>query len=64
MLVNRPKQVICKIGGYNIIVASDDVLEDEEKFGKFCQEFKGVLVVLSKAAAPDHSTVEGTHAVH
>lgn len=46
MLVHRPKTVICKVGTYDIIVSSDNTVEDEAKFHKFCQEFKAVLMMM------------------
>ena len=52
MLVHRPKAVICKIGTYDIIVSSDNPLEQESKFTQFCQEFKTVLMMVAGQASP------------
>ncbi len=51
MLVNRPSKVICKVGNYDIIVRSENQLEDSNKFDNFCQEFKMVLLAMTKAAS-------------
>ncbi len=50
MLVSRPRKIICKVGNYEIIVASDNQLEDADKFDAFCQEFRMVLVAMTRAA--------------
>lgn len=50
MLINRPRRTICKVGSYDIIVASDNQLEDGTKFDNFCQEFKMVLMAVVGAA--------------
>lgn len=46
VLVHRPKRVICKVGTYDIIVSSENSLENEEKFNQFCQEFKTILMMM------------------
>ncbi len=50
ILVNRPRKVICRVGDYSISVSSDNQLEDDAKFNAFCDEFRMVLVAMTRAA--------------
>ena len=49
MLINRPKKVIAQVAGYQIIVKSENDLEDADRFNRFCDEFKAALMVLASA---------------
>lgn len=63
MLVRKPRRVICKVGTYDITVSSDNDLENGDKFDKFCQEFKMVLMsmVASTKKEVKANTKEATH---